>query len=119
MSSDYGFDYEMFPAEMGEEMMDVIYVFAGVLLVFGLIALVVSLVMVIFQGVGLYTMAKRRGIKHAWLAWIPVGNSWLVGCIADQYRYVAKGEVKNRRKILLALSIVGAVLVPMMTSLFG
>lgn len=110
MSSDYGFDYEMFPAEMGGEMMDVIYVFAGVLLVFGLIALVVSLVMVIFQGVGLYTMAKRRGIKHAWLAWIPVGNSWLVGCIADQYRYVAKGEVKNRRKILMALSIVGAVL---------
>lgn len=110
MSYDYGYDYEMFAQEMGGEMMDLIYVFAGVLVIFALIALVVSLVAYIFQSVGLYTMAKRRGIKHAWLAWIPVGCNWLVGCIADQYRYVAKGEVKNRRKILLALSIAGMVL---------
>ena len=110
MSYDYGYDYDMFAQEMGGEMMDVLYVFAGVLVVFGLIALVVGLMTYIFQSVGLYTIAKRRGIKNAWLAWIPVGYTWLVGCIADQYRYVAKGEVKNRRKILLALGIAGAVL---------
>lgn len=110
MSYDYGYEYDMFSQEMGSEMMDVVFVFAGVLLVFGIIALIVSLITYIFESVGLYTLAKRRGIKHAWLAWVPVGNSWLLGCIADQYRYVAKGEVKNRRTILLVASVAGAVL---------
>ncbi len=110
MSYDYGYEYEMFAQEMGGEMMDVLYVLAGVLLVGVIIAAVISLVMYIFRAVGLHTMAKRRGIKHAWLAWIPVGDYWLLGCIADQYRYVAKGEVKNRRAILLALALAGTVL---------
>lgn len=110
MNYDYGYDFEMFADEMGGELMDVAFVFAGVLLIFGLIAMVVALVMYIFRGIGLHTMAKRRGIKYAWLAWVPVGNTWLIGCIADQYRYVARGEVKNRRKILLGLAIANLVL---------
>lgn len=104
------FDYESFDYAMNEDIMDVAFILAGVLLIIGLIALVVGLVMYILQSLGLYTIAKRRGIKHAWLAWLPVGSEWLIGCIADQYRYVAKGEVKNRRTIMLVLSLVGVVL---------
>jgi hypothetical protein len=33
-----------------------------------------------------------------------------VGCISDQYRYVTKGEVKNKRKALLILKIIVEVL---------
>lgn len=54
----------------------------------------------------LHTIAKRRGIHKSWLAWLPVGNAWILGCISDQYRYVAKGQVRNRRKLLLWLSII-------------
>ena len=35
---------------------------------------------------GLFTIAKRRGINKPWLAWIPVVNVWMLGCISDQYR---------------------------------
>ena len=58
---------------------------------------------------GFYTIAQRRGIDKPWLAWIPVANVWILGCISDQYRYVAKGENKSKRKVLIGLSIASAV----------
>ena len=58
----------------------------------------------------LYTIADRRGIKKAWLAWMPVVNVWILGSISDQYRYVVKGEVKSRRKVLLTVAILNMLL---------
>ena len=60
----------------------------------------------VLSSLGFYTMAKRRGINRPWLAWIPLVRIWLVGCISDQYRYVVKGQEKNKRKSLLTLRIV-------------
>lgn len=80
--------------------------------IFGVVALVVGLFAIVgyvFRSIGLYTLAKRRGIANPWLAWLPVGYYWIAGSIADQYRYVTEGSVKNRRTILLALSIAGIV----------
>lgn len=65
-----------------------------------------NLVAYIFQCLGMYTIARRRGIHNPWLAWIPVGVNWILGSISDQYRYVARGQVKNRRKVLLGLNLV-------------
>lgn len=59
----------------------------------------------VLNALGMYTIAKRRGIEKPWLAWIPVGSAWTLGCISDQYRYVVKGETKSKRKILLGLNI--------------
>ena len=53
----------------------------------------------------MYAVAQRRGIEKPWLAWVPVGNAWLMGCISDQYRYVKLGQVKNKRKLLMWLEI--------------
>jgi len=64
-----------------------------------------SILCYVLQSLGLYTVADRRGIRHAWLAWLPVGNFWLLGSISDQYQYVAKGKIRSRRKVLLGLSI--------------
>ena len=69
-----------------------------------------SIGMYVLTALGLYTIAKRRAIRHAWLAWIPVVNCWLIGCISDQYRYVVKGQVKAKRKSLLILTIIQTVL---------
>lgn len=64
----------------------------------------------VLTALALYTIAKRRGIQNPWLSWIPVVNCWIVGSLSDQYRYVVKGEVKNKRKILLTLNIINAVI---------
>lgn len=73
----------------------------------------------IFLAVGLYTMAKRRGIRNPWLAWIPVANMWLLGCLSDQYQYVALGRQKNKRKMLLTLEIVVLVLSIVVVAIFA
>lgn len=88
-------------------------VFAAFLAIYVLImlfSLAVSAVFYVLQSVSMYSVASRRGIKNPWLAWIPVGSNWIMGCISDQYRYVAKGQVKNKRKSLLILNIITVVI---------
>lgn len=105
----YAYDYS-FEADLMEFLEHFGYVFVGIAVGFLLIALTIVLVMYIFWSVGLYAIAKRRGLRNAWLAWIPVGNHWITGSLADQYQYVAKGKIKNKRKILLILSLASFVL---------
>lgn len=76
-----------------------------------------GLVAYILEALALYTIAKRRGIKKSWLAWIPVVNVWILGSLSDQYRYVTKREVKNKRKWMLGLKILVLVLAVIMVVL--
>ena len=96
----------MFTYEMLEEMAaaytagDIIYsVTMNILGIVGYVLLALSL----------YTIAKRRGIANPWLAWIPVAQIWVMGSISDQFRYVTKAQVKNKRTTLLVMNIVCTV----------
>lgn len=88
--------------------------FIGVFLVLWLIlclgSSVYSIAAYVLQSLSMYTIASRRQINHPWMAWVPVVNSYLLGCIADQYQYVAKGRNTARRKVMLTLSIIVCVL---------
>ena len=75
-------------------------------LFYSLIMLAIIVGSYVLQSLSFYTIAKRRGIKHPWLSWIPVGGAWILGCISDQYQYVVKGKVKNKRKALLVLQVI-------------
>lgn len=83
------------------------------------VALLISIAAYVLQSVSLFTVAKRRCIRKPWLAWVPVGNLWILGSIADQYRYVAQGQIKNKRKALLILEILVAALGTVCSVLFG
>lgn len=69
-----------------------------------------GVIVYILQALALYTIAKRREIKKPWLAWIPVVNVWILGSVSDQYQYVVKHQIKNKRKVLLGLNIAMAVI---------
>ena len=75
----------------------------------------VSLAVYVFTALGLYTLAQRRGLRNPWLAWIPVANVWILGSLSDQYRYVVRGQVRSKRKVLLTLNIISAVMGLVMT----
>ena len=64
----------------------------------------------VLTSLALYSVAQRRGLRRPWLAWIPVVNCWIVGSLSDQYRYVVKGEIKSKRKVMLTLRILSAVM---------
>ena len=122
----HGFDNDFFVApEFGADIMSngmaVVGVFATIFFVIYALAVAFSIACYVFQSVGLYAVAKRRGIYNPWLAWIPAGNMWILGSISDQYQYVAKGKVKNRRGVLLGLMIAAAAmpLVTVVTVLMG
>lgn len=99
---EFFYESEMLPGAMGAGILGAFVVIYGLVLLF---AAVWSVAVYILHSLSLYTIAGRRGIRHNWLAWLPLGNLWIMGSISDQYRYVAKGEIKNRRKLLLGLSI--------------
>ena len=86
---------------MDEEAMIVL----GVMLVFLGIVLLCCLVGWILSSVGLHKVAKRRGIAHAWLAWLPVGREWVLGSVSDQYQHLVQGKITARRRILLILEV--------------
>ena len=69
----------------------------------------VSIALYVLRAVGIYTIAKRRGINHPWMSWIPVVDLWVLGCISDQFQYVVKGKDRNKRRWMLGLSIAVAV----------
>jgi hypothetical protein len=69
-----------------------------------------SIAVYVLTALSLYTIAKRRGIKNPWLSWIPIGNAWLLGALSDHYRYITRGETRNKRKTLLILSIISLAL---------
>ena len=78
--------------------------------------MLLSIASYVLTALALYTIARRRGLKNPWLAWIPVADCWLLGSLSDQYRYVVDGQHKSKRKILLIFRILTAV---MWVSLIG
>lgn len=46
--------------------------------------LILLLIPYIFGAIGLYTMAKRANIGNEWLAFIPIGNAYIIGELIDE-----------------------------------
>ena len=63
---------------------DETYVAAVMLLLWFVLGIVLLCCLVgwILSSVGLYKVAKRRGIRNAWLAWIPIGSEWVLGSVS-------------------------------------
>ena len=97
------------PDEILAEMEPFFIGFMIAMLVIYLIMIVFIVISYVLQGIGMYTIAKRRGIHNPWMAWVPFVNAWLLGSISDQFQYVAYGKITNRRKYLMGLQIALAV----------
>lgn len=89
-------EYAMEGMEAGFVAFYIVYM----LVIFGL-----SIAAYVLRAAGFYSIAKRRGINHPWMSWVPVLDMWVLGCISDQFQYVVKGNNKNKRKWLLGLNI--------------
>lgn len=75
-----------------------------------LISYAISIAMYVLQALGLQAIAKRRGIQNAWLAWLPIGNIWVMASIADDFKQKAQGKQRKLRYWVTAGSAVTMVL---------
>ncbi|MFZ2539468.1 MAG: hypothetical protein WAX04_11275 [Oscillospiraceae bacterium] len=73
------------------------------------IGLAFAFVFYIFNALGLYKISKNRGYKNAWLAFVPVVNSFVLGGIADNINacYMKKS---NHRIWLIVLKLITCAL---------
>lgn len=78
---------------------------AFAVLVLCFVAMVVGIASYVMTSLSLYTIAKRRDINHAWLAWIPIANYWTLGSIADEYDE-RNGLKKRWAKTLIVLYVI-------------
>ena len=55
---------------------------AAVFLGFLIVTLVLSVIFYLLNSFGLMRIAKRSNIKHSWLAFVPIANSYVLGKVA-------------------------------------
>lgn len=60
----------------------------------------------VLSSLGLYGIAKKRDISLAGLAWLPIGNLWVLGSIIDSYEEYKKDHFKKWHILLPVLSAV-------------
>ena len=76
----------------------------------------IGLAFYVMRSLSLYQIARRRKIKGALAAWLPVLDFWLMGRISDQYRARAK-QTKTRRALTVVIVMVLVVLVDVISVL--
>ena len=76
-----------------------IFVIYGGIFLFGIADYVLS-------SLGLYGIAKKRNISWAGLAWLPIGNLWVMGSIIDSYEDKKEDHFKKWRVLLPVLMAV-------------
>lgn len=107
MSFDFNYygDLEHF-----DGLLPVFAIFGSVILVAVILGSLFGFAVHVVRSLAIYYIGKRRGLKNPWLAWIPVGQEWIIGSLSDQYQYLTLGKNRNRRKILLILSLTATVI---------
>lgn len=72
-------------------------------------SLLISIASYVLTGLGLHTAAKRRGIRYPWLAWIPLGQLWILGRIADHYQCERNSRVYRWSFLLMITSVLSGL----------
>ena len=75
-------------------------------LLFGLFAFVFAIAAYVLIALALMTMAQNKGIEYPWLAWLPVGNMYIVGKIIGKLN-VFGIEIENPEMVLPIASLAG------------
>lgn len=91
-------------------------IFLIVLLYLALASL--PLIAYVLQSLALYSLAERRQLRCPWLSWLPVGNMWILGSLADQYRLLSIGKKTYKRFVMLALMVINFVLLAIFFTLY-
>lgn len=121
---DYGYTYEYnYPIRHGAGESTVVTLLLTVYLIVLAVIIAVALASYIFHSIGLYTIGKRMGREHAWLAFIPFARDYFHGDLADEIPLKNK-SIKNPGiwKLVMPIiygAVVGVLLVFLIVAAVG
>lgn len=95
---------ETFPFPSDAELEHFGMVFAGIVIGIYVLILIYALVNYIIFSKSLSTLAKRRGIRHPGLIWVPYARNWQTGNIVDEYDIRKDGRDRKWRAVLMWLA---------------
>lgn len=92
---------------------ELLTIFAAVLVIVLVFVVILALLYYLFEAIGLYKIAKNRGYKNAWMAFVPIASSYLIGGIADHINSCSGKQSSWRIWMLIAsiFSVVSSVFV--------
>lgn len=80
-------------------------VLSVVIMVVYLAALGLGLAQYITFSLGLYDMARKRGIRYAWTAWLPLVGHWMLGAVVDHFA-AQRGGKRRWGKVMLSICVI-------------
>jgi hypothetical protein len=92
--------------------------FTGLILFLLALNVLLNLPVDILSSYAAFRIGRGLGLRSAWLAWIPGGSLWVMGCIADDYQKLVKGR-KSYLRWILPLNVVWAVFLCVITMAEG
>lgn len=95
--------YATYGNGLGNSGLGIFHAIAGALA--GLLIFFAAYVVIcwVFKSIGLYTMAKERGIAHAWFAWIPVLSAYVTGELINDKVVFGKSMIMKEAAFFLPI----------------
>ena len=77
----------------------------GMFLLIFAVNVLLNLPVDIISAYALFRIGRGLGLRSAWLAWIPGGTLWVMGCLADDYQKLFRRRKSYMRWILLLYAV--------------
>ena len=86
---------------------------AIIAVLFTLLWVVLAIAAYVLMALGLYTIAKNRGMENPWLAWIPIAQFYIIGVIVRELKFGTAFTIPRMELVLplgcLASAILGGI----------
>ncbi len=77
--------------------------------IFLAIVIIMALASYVLMAAGLHIMGNNHDVEYAWVAWIPIGQFYVIGAILDEIELFGY-EIKNLKWILLGAGVIPSFL---------
>lgn len=86
------------------------YEYLGVFFFVLLLILILATILYIIGSIGLYKMAKNDGVRNAWLAWVPIGNYYILGYLLKDKFTIFGWRLPSPQISLILIYVCGGLL---------
>jgi len=80
--------------------MDIYYGALIATVIFTIIGVILGIAAYVLTALGLYSIAKNRGMENPWLAWIPIAQFYIIGAIVKELKFGTSFTIPKMELVL-------------------